>query len=68
MSHELQVNKSQGKDKKYENEIGRWGQSVTPFMHKHGLVLDFGMNTLSTWGTLIPTLTEGQEDLVLIKQ
>jgi hypothetical protein len=40
----------------------------TPFMHKHGLVLDFGMNTLSTWGTLIPTLTEGQEDLVLVKR
>jgi hypothetical protein len=40
----------------------------TPFMRKHGLVLDFGMNTLSTWGTLIPTLTEGQEDLVLVKR
>jgi hypothetical protein len=40
----------------------------TPFMHKHGLVLDFGMNTLSNWGTIIPTLTEGQEDLVLVKQ
>jgi hypothetical protein len=40
----------------------------TPFMRKHGLVLDFGMNTLSTWGTIIPTLTEGQEDLVLVKR
>jgi hypothetical protein len=49
--------------------IDRYNMIIrTPFMRKHGLVLDFGMNTLSTWGTIIPTLTEGQEDLVLIKQ
>jgi hypothetical protein len=40
----------------------------TPFMHKHGLALDFGKNTLSTQGILIPTLTTGQEDLMLVKR
>ena len=41
--------------------------SIT-FMCKHGLVLDFDQNVLSAWGTLVPTLTKGQEDLMLIKR
>ena len=40
----------------------------TPFMRKHGLVLDFGKDTLSMQGTLIPTLTAGQDDLMLVKK
>ena len=38
------------------------------FMRKHSLVLDFDQNVLSAWGTLVPTLTKGQEDLMLVKQ
>ena len=38
------------------------------FMCKHGLVLDFDQNVLSAWGTLVPTLTKGQEDLMLVKR
>jgi len=40
----------------------------TPFMRKHGLVLDFEQNTLSIQGTLLPTMTSGQEDLMLAKK
>jgi hypothetical protein len=40
----------------------------TPFMRKHGLVLDFGTNTLANQGEIIPTLTAGQEDLMLAKK
>jgi hypothetical protein len=40
----------------------------TPLMRKHGLVLDFGRDTLSLRGTPIPTLTAGQEDLMLVKR
>jgi len=38
------------------------------FMCKHSLVLDFNQNVLRARGTLVPTLTKGQEDLMLIKQ
>jgi hypothetical protein len=40
----------------------------TPFMRKHGLVLDFKLNALSIQGEHIPTLTSGQEDLMLTKK
>ncbi len=40
----------------------------TPFMRKHGLVLDFCKDTLSVQGKPIPTLTSGQEDLMLAKK
>ena len=40
----------------------------TPFMRRHGLVLDFKQNTLSIWGEIIPTLTSSQEDLMLAKK
>jgi hypothetical protein len=40
----------------------------TPFMRKHGLVLDFNTNSLRIWGEIVPTLTTGQEDLMLKKQ
>jgi RNase H-like domain found in reverse transcriptase/Integrase zinc binding domain/Reverse transcriptase (RNA-dependent DNA polymerase) len=42
----------------------------TPFMWRHRFVLDFDKNTLSTrpWGHTIPTLTSGQEDLMLAKK
>jgi hypothetical protein len=37
-------------------------------MQKHQFVLDFGNDTLSTQGHLIPTMTSGQEDLILAKK
>ena len=40
----------------------------TPFMCKHGLVLDFKQNVLSIQDNIIDTLTTGQEDLMLAKQ
>jgi hypothetical protein len=40
----------------------------TPFMRKHGLVPDFKLNALSIQGEHIPTLTSGQEDLMLTKK
>ena len=40
----------------------------TPFMHRHGLVLDFGNDMMTKQGELIPTLTSGQEDLMLAKK
>jgi hypothetical protein len=40
----------------------------TPFMRKHGLVLDFKNNALSIRGEPIPILTSGQEDLMLAKK
>jgi hypothetical protein len=39
----------------------------TPFMRKHGLVLDFNMNLLRIRGEIVPTLTTGQKDLMLKK-
>jgi hypothetical protein len=40
----------------------------TPFMRKHGLVLDFGRDTLSFKGNALSTLTAGQEDLMIMKR
>jgi len=40
----------------------------TPFMHKHGLVLDFEHDTLNVRREHIPTMTSGQEDLMLAKK
>jgi hypothetical protein len=40
----------------------------TPFMRKHGLVLDFARDTLSIRGHEVHTLTSGQEDLMLAKK
>ena len=40
----------------------------TPFMRKHGLVLDFKRNILSIQDNIVSTLTMGQEDLMLAKQ
>jgi hypothetical protein len=40
----------------------------TPFMQRHGLVLDFKQNMLSIQGKHIPTLSSGQEDLMLAKK
>ena len=40
----------------------------TPFMRKHGLVLDFKRNVLSIQDNIIDTLTTGQEDLMLAKR
>ena len=40
----------------------------TPFMRRHGLLLDFGTDTLRQQDTVIPTLTLGQEDLMLTKK
>jgi len=40
----------------------------TPFIRRHGLVLDFERNILSIRGEAIPTLTSGQEDLMLVKK
>jgi hypothetical protein len=49
--------------------INRYDMIIgTPFMQKHGLVLDFKLNTLSIQGEHIPTLTSGQEDLMLTKK
>jgi hypothetical protein len=49
--------------------IDRYDMIVgTPFMRKHGLVLDFEKDTLSKRGTPITTLTAGQEDLMLAKR
>jgi predicted aspartyl protease len=39
-----------------------------PFMHKHGLVLDFNHNILSAQDTMIAMITAGQEDLMLAKR
>ena len=49
--------------------IDRYDMIVgTPFMCKHGLVLNFADDTLSTKGEIIETLTSGQEDLTLAKK
>jgi hypothetical protein len=40
----------------------------TPFMWKHGLVLDFGHDTLTVNGHSVQTLTSGQKDLMLAKK
>jgi hypothetical protein len=40
----------------------------TPFMRKHGLVLDFSCNLLSHQGKPIPTLSVGQEDLMITRR
>ena len=40
----------------------------TPFMRRHGLVLDFERGTLSARGQTIQTLSAGQEDLTLAKK
>ena len=40
----------------------------TPFMRKHKLVLDFGKDFLNIRGQPVPTLTAGQEDLLLAKK
>jgi hypothetical protein len=37
-------------------------------MWKHGLVLDFGRDTLTINGHSVQTLTSGQEDLMLAKK
>jgi hypothetical protein len=34
-------------------------------MRKHGLVMDFGLNTLSYKGQVVLTLSAGQEDLMV---
>jgi len=49
--------------------IDRYDMIVgTPFMRKHGLVLDFEKDTLTMQGEVIPTLSIGQEDLMLAKK
>jgi hypothetical protein len=49
--------------------IDRYNMIIdTPFMQKHGLMLDFKQNMLSIQGKHIPTLTFGQEDLILAKK
>ena len=49
--------------------IDRYDMIVgTPFMRKHGLILDFAKDTLTMQGTNIPMLTAGQEDLILAKK
>jgi hypothetical protein len=40
----------------------------TPFMRKHGFVLDFARDALSIRGRDVDTLTSGQEDLMLTKR
>jgi hypothetical protein len=40
----------------------------TLFMHRHGLILDFGTDALTACGKPIPTLTSGQEDLMIAKK
>jgi hypothetical protein len=49
--------------------IDRYDMIVgTPFMRKHGLVLNFADDTLNINGKVIETLTSGQEDLMLAKR
>jgi hypothetical protein len=40
----------------------------TPFMCRHGLILDFGTDALTAHRKPIPTLTSGQEDLIIAKK
>ena len=40
----------------------------TLFMRKHGFVLDFDKDVLSHKGEIIPTLSAGQEDLMILKK
>jgi hypothetical protein len=40
----------------------------TPFMRKHGLVLDFAKDILHARGQPVQTLTLGQEDLLIVKR
>lgn len=40
----------------------------TPFMHKHGLALDFEKDILMIQGMAIPMLSLGQENLMLAKK
>jgi hypothetical protein len=40
----------------------------TPFLRKHGLVLDFARNKLVARDQDIPTMTSGQEDLMITKR
>ena len=39
-----------------------------PFLRKHGFILDFDQDILSRQGVQVPTLTSGQEDLMLDKK
>ena len=49
--------------------IDRYDMIVgTPFMRKHGLVLNFADDTLNINGKVIETLTSSQEDLMLAKR
>ena len=49
--------------------IDRYDMIVgTTFMRTHSFVLDFARDELSTRGQLIPTLTAGQEDLMVAKR
>jgi hypothetical protein len=40
----------------------------TPFMRKHGLMLDFSHNTLTHQGQPVPTMMAGQEDLMIAQK
>lgn len=40
----------------------------TPFMHRHSLALDFEKDALTIRGVVIPTLSSGQEDLMLARK
>ena len=49
--------------------IDRYDMIVgTPFMRRHGLALDFEKDALTIRGVVIPTLSSGQEDLMLAKK
>ena len=49
--------------------INRYDMIIsTPFMRKHWFILDFSNDTLSAQGHLVPTMSSGQEDLMLAKK
>jgi len=49
--------------------INRYDMIVgIPFLCKHGSILDFDQDILSRQGVKVPTLTSGQEDLMLAKK
>jgi len=49
--------------------INRYDMIVgIPFLRKHGFILDFDQDILSRRGVKVPTLTSGQEDLMLAKK
>jgi len=49
--------------------IDRYNMIVgIPFLRKHGFILDFDQDILSRQGVKVPTLTSGQEDLMLAKK